>query len=174
MRGRASAAQRESVYGGVTHHAFLFQRPELVLLPIGHRMARILGLLPLLAGAQQGILVGPVEQDADPLVGPGIRRQVGALDQEPDRGGVRIYVPQRQHHRLARRIGLAVGAVRQEALVGIGPEVVVQRLQTLLARRLDRGLPAAVEGALDEVRQHLFQRLALHVVEENLCHGPRI
>src|SRR4051795_11659757 len=60
----------------------------------------------------------------------------------------------------------------QKTLVGVGPEMVVERGEALLGGRLHGDAPAALDRFLDQGRQHRLQRLALQMVEEDLGHAP--
>ena len=49
-------------------------------------------------------------------------------------------------------------------------ELRVERLDALLRRRLHHHAPAALERALEQGRQHAFERLPLQVIEQHLGH----
>ena len=68
------------------------------------------------------------------------------------------------------RLGFAPGAVRQEAVVAIGPQMGVERLDALLGRGLHHHAPAALERFLEQRRQHPFERLALQMIEQDFGH----
>ena len=46
----------------------------------------------------------------------------------------------------------------------------VERVDALLGRRLHHDAPAALDRALQELRQHALERLALQMVEQNFGH----
>ena len=67
-------------------------------------------------------------------------------------------------------IAVAGAAVGQEAEFLIGPEMLGQRFDTLFRSGHDDGPPAALQGLFQDLRQGVFQRLALEMVEADLCH----
>ena len=48
----------------------------------------------------------------------------------------------------------------------------IERLDALVGRGLHHHAPAALKRALEQLRQHLLDRLALQVIEQDLGHHP--
>ena len=74
-------------------------------------------------------------------------------------------------HRLVGGCGFAVGAVRQEGIVAVGPQMRVERVAPLLGAGLHDGAPAALEASLEQAGQRVLQRRFGQVVEQDLGHG---
>ena len=140
-------------------------------LPVGRLVPGVFGKLPLAARRGQRFLVAAIEQNdhackrfqrrARPIGGR------GAADQEQDLGLVRVLVFDGEIDRLAR--GMAVGrrAVRKKGLLGIRPEVRVERRHALGRAHAHECLPSPLARLLQQFGQHAFQRAPLEVVEED-------
>ena len=59
---------------------------------------------------------------------------------------------------------LVVSPVGQEALVAIGPQPAVERLDAIGILRPNAGAPPSLEGSLEKLRQNLLERGALRRV----------
>src|SRR5690606_29509537 len=98
------------------------------LLPVRDRVAAALELLPAGAGARQRLGIGAVEQEHDAFVAAEIGR-LGTVGKEADRRAVGIVSALRQPHRLLLGPAVGGGAVREERIVAVRPQVGVERLQ---------------------------------------------
>src|SRR5215467_4565957 len=85
----------------------------LVGLPIGHLEAAVLGVAPARARRRKRVRVLAVDQKAH-------RRAIGIVGMDGDQD------------RLVPGFRITPGAVRQEALVIVGPQMAVERLDPLL------------------------------------------
>ena len=91
-----------------------------------------------------------------------------AVDEEAHAGAVGRLASGREVDGLLGGVAILGGAVREEAVLLVGPQREIDRSETLVASRLHHRAPAALERFFDEARQHLLQRLLLQVIEENL------
>ena len=89
------------------------------------------------------------------------------VDQEADLCAIGIILTEGQRNGLGVQITVAGAAVGQKTVIGIGPQVRIERLDALRRSRLHDGLPAARQSALKQFRQHAFQRAVLQVVEQH-------
>src|SRR5665213_3970623 len=97
-------------------------------------MSRGLRLAPALARASDGGLVIAVEHVADATILRDARR-ARAIDEDEHARRIRVFVFEGEPDRLPRGIAVPRGAVRQEALVAIGPEQRIERIRPLLRPR---------------------------------------
>ena len=98
-----------------------------------------------------------------------------AIDQKPDGlAPSRVKVVDREQYRLLASVCLALGTMRQKAVVAVGPQMRVERIDTIFGGSLHDHSPAALERALEQIWQHLLDRLLLEVIEQDLSHGRRI
>ncbi len=98
------------------------------------------------------------------------RRRVDAGDQHAQRRAVGVFLAGGQIDRLRLRLAVVRRAVRQEAVVGVGPQPLVQRLDALLRRRLDDGAQAVRQRVPENLRQRLIDAAALEMIEAEFGH----
>src|SRR5690606_29200823 len=118
-------------------------------LPVSYLAACGLRSSPLFAGKLDCSRVMTVKDLNDTI----IRREVQdrrPFHQETDVRAVGVLITRRQKNRLQVRWAVADRTVRQKAVVAIGPEPAVKRLQALLAPTLDHCTPAALKCALEQ------------------------
>ncbi|KAJ8622557.1 hypothetical protein MRB53_031086 [Persea americana] len=110
---------------------------------------------PLPSCGGEFLVVAPVEQQHDPLVG-GLRRveiDLRALDVHAQGRAVGIVAARRQQDRLPLGPRVAREAVRQEALRRMGPQQLVERLEAEVVDRLHHHAPAALQRLAGQRRQ---------------------
>src|SRR5262249_29027915 len=151
---------------------FALPAARFVPLPIGALQAPALGLAPLRPRRPAHLRVPAVGHPHDAGVVRGIGGNGCALDQEAHRRTIGIAVVYGQQNRLLACLAVAPGAVRQKAIIGVGPQVRVERVDPLLGGRLHHDAPAALERALKQRRQHALDRLTQQMIEQDLGHGP--
>src|SRR5262245_40480314 len=100
--------------GGSTH---ALPAPVLVGLPIRDVEAFGPALAPALPRRHHGFGILAVEDEHDTLIGVSIRRNRRAVDEEAHDRLVRVVVVDGEQNRLLRRVDLAPGPVREEAVV---------------------------------------------------------
>jgi ABC-type multidrug transport system ATPase subunit len=139
------------------------------LLKIAEGMAgRFIGR-PAPAGGGHRLLIAAVEQldaeaeGADPVA-------LGAVGEKQHLSTVGILVLDREPDRLLGGEAVLRRPMRQEAAVVIGPEMGRQCFDPLLRAQHDHGAIAALEHALQHLRQRRFQPHALQVIEADLAH----
>jgi hypothetical protein len=60
--------------------------------------------------------------------------------------------------------------VRQKAVIGISPEVLVEASDTLFTRALHNSTPATLQGTFEKPGQHVIEALALEMVKPDFGH----
>src|SRR6266851_1775782 len=108
------------------HYYFAARLPPLppavlVGLPVGDLESPRFAIGPGAPRRSKRIAIVAVKDQNHPLVGAGIARQGGVIDQEPDIRPIRIALLDRQYDRLILRVAGAPGGVRQKRIVAIGP-----------------------------------------------------
>ena len=116
----------------LTAQALRLPAAVFVRLPVGSLEPAGLRFTPARPCRGNRLVVFAVKQQDDALVGRGILRHRRAVDQKADIRAVRIVVVDGEQHRLHRGLALAIGAVREEIVVAIGPQVSVERVDALL------------------------------------------
>src|SRR5262249_12964957 len=134
------------------------------LLPVGDGAAGGSRARPLLACARDRGGIAAFEQIDDARVGREISRP-GAGDEKAYAGAIGVVLRAGQVYGLQRRVPITLGAVRQKALVAVGPQERVERLHALLRARLHDRAPAPLQRALHKARKHPLERLVLKVIE---------
>src|SRR5262249_55810436 len=114
-----------------------------------------------------------VDGGPDAMISVATRRHRRAIDQEAHRRAVRVIAVEREQDRLLARLGLAPGTVREKAVVAKGPQVRVERLDSLLRSRLHDHAPAALERFFDQRGKHTLERLSLQLVKYDFRHDDR-
>ena len=126
-----------------------------------------LGLLPLRARLGHGGFVASVEHIDDARIGRGVV-ELRAVDQEADLRPVRIVTARGKVNGMGLNMTVACRAMGKEALLAIGPQQRVERLDALLACGLHGGTPTAFQRSFEQRRQHLLQRPPLEMIEIDL------
>src|SRR5438477_4548537 len=144
--------------------------PVLVWLPVGHLVAAGLGLAPARTRGRYRVRVAAVEDEHDAPIARRVRRHLGAFEEKAHACAVWIVGLDGEQDRLLLGLRFVDGAVRQETIIGEGPQLRVERLDALLGGRLHDHPPAALERFLKQRRQDFLQRLAFEVVEEDFRH----
>src|SRR5690606_28976298 len=127
------------------------------LLPVSRVVAFGLEPLPVLPGTFDRRIVAPVEhEDATFVSIDGAR--LSSVDKEENIRAVRVLVFGRQQNGLKRDRSIVLRTVRQEAVVAIGPEKIVDGVETFRATRPDDGTPSPFERPLEKLREHLLER----------------
>jgi hypothetical protein len=76
-----------------------------------------------------------------------------------------------EQHRLLGSGRLAKRTVRQKALLGIGPQMGIERIEALLHGCLHDNAPAPRQRTLQQHRKHPFHGLSLEMVEQEFGHS---
>jgi hypothetical protein len=171
IRSRRSATNRCPETWFVNYLRLLFPAAVRGLLPVGQCMAASLQGLPLGAGRIELALVMAVKhhhQAFHPLK----CRNIGAIGDKADRSAIGCFGLHREQHRLPlgmRRLG---AAMRQKALLPIGPQVRIEGGAALFAADMHGHPPATLEAFLQQRRQGVLEPGLGEVVEQNLGHEP--
>src|SRR5581483_7362881 len=144
--------------------ALLFPAAAVGLLPVGRLVPGRADTGPRRACAPDRVGIVAVEEEDDALVAGEIAG-FGAVGEEADAGAVRIVAGGGQPDGLVLGESVPGGAVRQEALLAVGPQVGVERVAALLGADLDDGAPPPLEALLEQFRQHTFERMPIEMVE---------
>ena len=132
----------------------------------------VLALTALVAvyGAFQLFRIVTVEHEDDALIGIGLR-WFGTIDDEADGRPVGVIAGDGEQNRLISGQFALVGAVRQEAVVPIGPEMRIERIPSCRLLHLDGDAPAAFDALVDERRQRVLQLGFRQMVEKDFGHA---
>src|SRR4029079_16550893 len=121
-----------------------------ILLPVAHAEAVRLGLLPLRARLGHGGFIASVEHIDDARIGRGVV-ELRAVDQEADLRSIRVVATRGKVNGMGLHMTVACRAMGKKALLAIGQQQRVERLDALLACGLHGGAPAAFQRALEKV-----------------------
>jgi hypothetical protein len=146
----------------------------LVLAPIGRLDAGGFHVAPGSTRRLDRVGIIAVEDEHDPRIALRILRHGRALDEEADRGAVRIGGTRRQEHGLGRRVAILIRRVRKKARLIEAPKPLVERRQALARRPLNHDAPSLLEALLDELRQHRLERARLQVIKEDFRHPAHV
>jgi hypothetical protein len=142
----------------------------LVRPPIGDVETSRLGIVPAPACLRHRVRVVAIEQDHDALISGGVSRQRNAVDEETNVRAIRIGFVHRDQHRLRLRVAVAFGAVRQETVLAVRPQMRIERVDALLRSGLHHDVPAPLQGSFQQGRQHALQWMPLEMIEQHLRH----
>src|SRR4029079_14321449 len=115
----------------------------LVGLPVGYLEPLRLGLPPSLARRRNRVIVLAIKHQHQSLVAAGVRRHRYAVEKEADCSAIRIVLGGGEQDRLRRGFAGTGGAMRQEAVVAVGPQMRIERIDALLGAGLHHHAPAA-------------------------------
>src|SRR5215831_19078844 len=129
---KVRGGQRFDARNGRQLNLALLPAPPLVGFPIGHVETILLGIGPARAGVLDGIGVGAVEEEHDPLVGASVGRHWRAVQKETHQSPVGIFLVDGQENGLPGGLRVAPDPVRQKALLAKGPKPGIERFDSLL------------------------------------------
>src|SRR5690606_2819529 len=101
------------------------------LLPVGEHIALLLQPFPLRAGMLQLGGVIAVEHEDHPLIGVEWRR-LGAVDKETHIRLIGIAGTGSEQHRLRLRALAGIGAVWEETILPVGPQMRIENVEAIL------------------------------------------
>ncbi len=153
------------------YSALTLPPPAFVRLPIGYVETLCFCCSPALARGGNRLGICAIEQKHQALVGTGIRGNRGSVDQKPHACAVRVVLAHGEQDRLLGGSCLPVRSMRQKAVITERPQMRIKGVDAILRRGLHDRAPAALERALEQVRQHFLERLFLQVIEEDLGRG---
>src|SRR5690606_12550799 len=147
-----------------------------VLAPVGRFATLGTDPLPLSTCGRERVLIAAVEDDHNARVAC-VGLHVRAIEQETDAGTVLVCLTEGQQDRLAIGRTFLSGAMRQKAMVGVGPWFRIWRLEAFRAGDADGRTPTPLERSLEQAREHPFERQTLEVVDQHfrrrrLAHPP--